>query len=204
MNQDQNDRRFMLRALKLAARGAGTVHPNPLVGAVIVKDGETVGEGNAVIHEDHAGDNLHLVLSDLVLKAHQGPLQDLFPEGRIDEAGVFELEKRVRISANSTHALIGHGVLDALNELELDGELGRGVPIMVRPSVVEQARSILYQADRKTYGGAWGVLVDRLEGDPPIEHRVAVANREYQVTLVRLIDVMNQASRVGDAVWIEI
>jgi diaminohydroxyphosphoribosylaminopyrimidine deaminase/5-amino-6-(5-phosphoribosylamino)uracil reductase len=35
----------MLRALKLAARGAGTVHPNPLVGAVIVKDGKAVGEG---------------------------------------------------------------------------------------------------------------------------------------------------------------
>jgi diaminohydroxyphosphoribosylaminopyrimidine deaminase/5-amino-6-(5-phosphoribosylamino)uracil reductase len=45
LNQDQNDRRFMLRALKLAARGTGTVHPNPLVGAVIVKDGKTVGEG---------------------------------------------------------------------------------------------------------------------------------------------------------------
>lgn len=35
----------MLRALKLAARGSGTAHPNPMVGAVIVKDGKTVGEG---------------------------------------------------------------------------------------------------------------------------------------------------------------
>ncbi|TNF47329.1 bifunctional diaminohydroxyphosphoribosylaminopyrimidine deaminase/5-amino-6-(5-phosphoribosylamino)uracil reductase RibD [bacterium] len=45
MSKEQNDKRFMLRALKLAARGAGTTHPNPMVGAVIVKDGKIVGEG---------------------------------------------------------------------------------------------------------------------------------------------------------------
>lgn len=33
------------RALELAERGRGTTHPNPVVGAVIVKEGETVGEG---------------------------------------------------------------------------------------------------------------------------------------------------------------
>jgi diaminohydroxyphosphoribosylaminopyrimidine deaminase/5-amino-6-(5-phosphoribosylamino)uracil reductase len=35
----------MRRALDLAARGAGRVSPNPLVGAVVVRDGEGVGEG---------------------------------------------------------------------------------------------------------------------------------------------------------------
>jgi diaminohydroxyphosphoribosylaminopyrimidine deaminase / 5-amino-6-(5-phosphoribosylamino)uracil reductase len=33
------------RALELAERGRGTTHPNPVVGAVVVKDGEVVGEG---------------------------------------------------------------------------------------------------------------------------------------------------------------
>jgi len=33
------------RALELAERGRGTTHPNPVVGAVVVRDGETVGEG---------------------------------------------------------------------------------------------------------------------------------------------------------------
>ena len=33
------------RALELAERGRGTTHPNPLVGAVLVRDGEVVGEG---------------------------------------------------------------------------------------------------------------------------------------------------------------
>jgi diaminohydroxyphosphoribosylaminopyrimidine deaminase/5-amino-6-(5-phosphoribosylamino)uracil reductase len=36
---------FLQRALELAERGRGTTHPNPLVGAVVVRDGEIVGEG---------------------------------------------------------------------------------------------------------------------------------------------------------------
>ena len=39
------DELYMARALKLAARGRFTPHPNPNVGCVIVKDGEIVGEG---------------------------------------------------------------------------------------------------------------------------------------------------------------
>jgi diaminohydroxyphosphoribosylaminopyrimidine deaminase / 5-amino-6-(5-phosphoribosylamino)uracil reductase len=39
------ERRWMARALKLAARGQGFVEPNPMVGAVVVRDGEWVGEG---------------------------------------------------------------------------------------------------------------------------------------------------------------
>ena len=33
------------RALELAERGRGTTNPNPIVGAVVVRDGEIVGEG---------------------------------------------------------------------------------------------------------------------------------------------------------------
>jgi pyrimidine deaminase RibD-like protein len=36
---------FMKRALELARCGAGLVSPNPMVGAVLVKDGRVVGEG---------------------------------------------------------------------------------------------------------------------------------------------------------------
>jgi len=35
----------MARALQLAARGRYSAHPNPMVGCVIVRDGEVVGEG---------------------------------------------------------------------------------------------------------------------------------------------------------------
>ena len=40
-----DDRQFMQRALALAARGQGFTSPNPMVGAVIVKDGKIVGQG---------------------------------------------------------------------------------------------------------------------------------------------------------------
>ena len=43
MNED--DRKYMKRALELARRGAGRVSPNPMVGAVLVNDGRVVGEG---------------------------------------------------------------------------------------------------------------------------------------------------------------
>ena len=39
------NKEFMLRALELAARATGRTSPNPLVGAVVVKDGKIVGEG---------------------------------------------------------------------------------------------------------------------------------------------------------------
>jgi len=39
------DRKHLNRALELAEGGRGKVSPNPLVGAVIVRDGEVIGEG---------------------------------------------------------------------------------------------------------------------------------------------------------------
>jgi diaminohydroxyphosphoribosylaminopyrimidine deaminase/5-amino-6-(5-phosphoribosylamino)uracil reductase len=40
-----DDAHWMARALALAERGRGAVEPNPLVGAVVVRDGQIVGEG---------------------------------------------------------------------------------------------------------------------------------------------------------------
>lgn len=45
MEFSQQDIRFMRRALALAARGRGFVEPNPVVGAVVVRDGRIIGEG---------------------------------------------------------------------------------------------------------------------------------------------------------------
>ena len=50
-----DERGFMLRALKLAARGRGRTRPNPMVGAVVVQGGRIVGEGwHRVAGSDHA------------------------------------------------------------------------------------------------------------------------------------------------------
>ena len=47
-----DDDRFMAWALALAAQGLGSVEPNPMVGCVIVRDGQIVGEG---FHERFGG-----------------------------------------------------------------------------------------------------------------------------------------------------
>ncbi|MEA2450292.1 MAG: diaminohydroxyphosphoribosylaminopyrimidine deaminase [Thermoleophilaceae bacterium] len=41
----QHDERHLMRAVELAAEARGRTSPNPLVGAVVVKNGRTIGEG---------------------------------------------------------------------------------------------------------------------------------------------------------------
>jgi len=49
------DEAHLARALELAERGRGRVSPNPLVGAVVVRDGEVIGEGwHAELGDLHA------------------------------------------------------------------------------------------------------------------------------------------------------
>jgi diaminohydroxyphosphoribosylaminopyrimidine deaminase / 5-amino-6-(5-phosphoribosylamino)uracil reductase len=45
MSRSQADFHFMKMALRLAAKGAGWVSPNPMVGAVVVQAGEVAGQG---------------------------------------------------------------------------------------------------------------------------------------------------------------
>ena len=52
-----DDKDFMKMALDLALRGEGFTSPNPMVGAVIVKDGEVVGEG---YHKAAGGDHAEI------------------------------------------------------------------------------------------------------------------------------------------------
>src|SRR6202789_4007492 len=50
-----NDELWMLRAGTLATRGAALAHPNPIVGAVLIKNGKVVGEGfHDYDRRDHA------------------------------------------------------------------------------------------------------------------------------------------------------
>ncbi len=70
------DSYYMRRVLELALKGSGTTSPNPLVGAVIVKDGRIIGEGwhqragephaeiNAIrsANEDIAGSTIYINL----------------------------------------------------------------------------------------------------------------------------------------------
>ncbi|PTL55427.1 bifunctional diaminohydroxyphosphoribosylaminopyrimidine deaminase/5-amino-6-(5-phosphoribosylamino)uracil reductase RibD [Paraconexibacter algicola] len=46
MQRTETDHVHLARAIELAELGVGRVHPNPVVGAVVVKDGTVVGEGH--------------------------------------------------------------------------------------------------------------------------------------------------------------
>ena len=62
-----NDQDYMRMALALAAKGTGYVSPNPMVGAVVVKDGQVVGQGyHQAVGQAHAEVN---ALADAGAKA---------------------------------------------------------------------------------------------------------------------------------------
>ena len=43
--EENIDEKYMRMAIELAKKGAGAVNPNPMVGAVVVKNGEVIGKG---------------------------------------------------------------------------------------------------------------------------------------------------------------
>ena len=45
MNKEETDKYYIGETFKLALNGKHTVHPNPMVGAVIVKNGKIMGQG---------------------------------------------------------------------------------------------------------------------------------------------------------------
>lgn len=56
------DQEYMLRAIQLAKKGEGWTNPNPMVGAVIVKDGKIIGEGYHKSMENFTRNVMQLLL----------------------------------------------------------------------------------------------------------------------------------------------
>ena len=122
----------------------------------------------------------------------------------LSEAGGLETDVRVQLSANSTHALIGHGVVEELNQLPLEGRLGEGHQVVLPPAVLDAAARVFSEADRNTYGGSWEFVAGVVASPQPAEYRLRIDNREYQVTLARLRYLLSMASREGHAAWLRI
>ncbi len=110
------DETYMRRAIVLAERGAGWTTPNPMVGAVIVKDGRIIGEGwhrrygeahaerNALqsCTESPAGAVLYVTLEPCCHHGKQPPCTDA-----ILEAGI----RRVAVGSGDPNPLVaGKGV----------------------------------------------------------------------------------------------
>jgi len=122
----------------------------------------------------------------------------------LGDGGDFERDTRVRISSNTTHALLRHGVVAELNRLPLMGELGRGRDVVIPQAVLIEAADVFYEADRKTYGAGADWEFEVGVDTAGRACRVRIDNREYQRGLLRLTDLLNAASRIGYAAWIRI
>jgi diaminohydroxyphosphoribosylaminopyrimidine deaminase/5-amino-6-(5-phosphoribosylamino)uracil reductase len=120
---------WMRRALELAARGTGLASPNPLVGAVVIRDGEVVGEGwhegpgtphAEIVALDAAGDRARGATLYLTLEpcAHHGRTPPCAP--RVVAAGV----GRVVTAMQDPNPLVDGRGLATLHEAGVDVSLG--------------------------------------------------------------------------------
>ena len=124
-----DDEQWMRRALRLAEKGKGRTSPNPMVGAVLVKDGKTVGEGyHAKAGEPHAeivalgkaggeakGATLYLNLEPCT---HYGKTPPCAPA--VIEAGV----ERVVVGMEDPNPLVKGTGLHSLKQAGLDVKVG--------------------------------------------------------------------------------
>ncbi|ABR33406.1 bifunctional diaminohydroxyphosphoribosylaminopyrimidine deaminase/5-amino-6-(5-phosphoribosylamino)uracil reductase RibD [Clostridium beijerinckii] len=118
------DEKYMEIALELAKRGIGKVNPNPLVGAVIVKDNEIIGEGyHECYGEAHAERNAvknatksveeSTIYVTLEPCAHYGktpPCVDLIIEKKFKRVVIGMLDPNELVSGKSVEKLKQHGI----------------------------------------------------------------------------------------------
>lgn len=116
--------KHMQHALTLATRGRGHVSPNPLVGAVIVRDGEVVGEGwHAALGGDHAevaalraagararGADLYVTLEPCNHHGRTPPCTDALVAAGVRRVVMAVRDPNPRVSGGGADALEARGV----------------------------------------------------------------------------------------------
>ena len=126
------DIEYMRRALELARRGAGHVSPNPMVGAVIVKDGRIIGEGwhekigglhaerNALAHciEDPAGATIYVTLEPCCHWGRTPPCTEAILENKLARVVVGCLDPNPLVGGKGIQILRDAGVICETGVLE--------------------------------------------------------------------------------------
>ncbi len=126
--QNTKDQEYMRLALELAKRGTGHTAPNPLVGAVIVKDGRIIGEGwherygephaerNAlkncreVRHESPKGATMYVTLEPCCHYGKQPPCVDAVLEAEIARVVIGCGDPNPLVAGKGTAILREHGL----------------------------------------------------------------------------------------------
>lgn len=127
-----NDAEYMSRAIFLAKKGIGHVNPNPLVGAVLVKDGRIIGEGfherygglhaerNAFKNctESAEGATLYVTLEPCCHYGKTPPCTDAILEHKIARVVIGILDPNPLMSGKSAALLKEHGIVVETGVLE--------------------------------------------------------------------------------------
>ncbi|MCX7634217.1 MAG: bifunctional diaminohydroxyphosphoribosylaminopyrimidine deaminase/5-amino-6-(5-phosphoribosylamino)uracil reductase RibD [Syntrophales bacterium] len=127
-----NDEYFMRRALRLARRGEGRVSPNPLVGAVFVRDGRIIGEGwhrccgenhaeiNALeaAREDVAGATLYVTLEPCSHYGRTPPCAERLVSVRPARVVMGTLDPNPLVAGRGRELLKQHGIATTVGVLE--------------------------------------------------------------------------------------
>ncbi len=115
---------YMLRAIELAKQGTGWTSPNPLVGAVIVKDGRIIGEGyhekygelhaerNAVKHlkESAEGATIYVTLEPCCHYGKQPPCTEAVVEAGIKKVVIGSKDPNPLVAGKGVQFLRAHGI----------------------------------------------------------------------------------------------
>lgn len=118
------DEFYMRRALELAEKGAGHVNPNPMVGAVIVKDGKIIGEGyhqkygelhaerNALLHckESPEGADLYVTLEPCCHYGKTPPCTEAIIENKIRRVIIGSLDSNPLVAGKGIQILKEAGI----------------------------------------------------------------------------------------------
>ena len=119
-----NDCGYMRLAAELAERGIGWTSPNPLVGAVIVKDGRIIGQGWHArcggLHaerealractEDPAGATLYVTLEPCCHTGRQPPCTEAILDAGIRRVAVGSMDPNPLVAGRGVEILRSHGV----------------------------------------------------------------------------------------------
>jgi len=115
---------YMRRAIELAKRGIGFTNPNPIVGAVIVKNGKTIGEGwhqkygelhaernaFASLTESAEGADLFVTLEPCCHYGKTPPCTDAIIENKIARVFIGSRDPNPLISGKGAAILREHGI----------------------------------------------------------------------------------------------